>query len=252
MEIISYLLGKQSSGGGGGGTNIAHPSFVSFYMYPNEELDISWLRTDNITNMSYMFNSCSYLKSIDVSNFDTSNVTTFLGMFAASKYLTTLTGINSWDTSKVEAFNNCFTGLGSSASNTFSLDLTGWDFSSNRNCNSMFAFASKLNEIKLNSNNITNNFNAQGMFNGCTALVNLDLSNFDLKKLTDNQNMFGSCSNLSNDSLNSIMGALAKSTSLQQYKRTLQHTGFSSTQASTMTTLSNWATLEANGWTTGY
>lgn len=136
LDITSYLLGKNSSGGGttinnqdktitengeytadsgytGLGTvtvnvpssAIVHPNYVSFSGYPDSTIDLSWLRTDNITNMNKMFEGCkSY--SIDISLFDTSNVTTMQNFFNSS-YVRTIdfTGL---DTSKVEQFNGAF------------------------------------------------------------------------------------------------------------------------------------------------
>ena len=44
-------------------------------------LDVSSFDTNNVTNMSFMFEGCTGLTSLDVSKFDTSNVTNMSSMF---------------------------------------------------------------------------------------------------------------------------------------------------------------------------
>ena len=46
--------------------------------------------TKNVTNMAQMFNNCTSLTSLDVSDFDTSNVTNMSGMFSSCRALTDL------------------------------------------------------------------------------------------------------------------------------------------------------------------
>ena len=54
------------------------------------------------------------------------------------------------------------------------------------------------------------------MFYGCSSLVDLDISNFDLSGITDGiTRSFTNCSNLSDNSLNSIMAALATGTNIK-------------------------------------
>ena len=65
-------------------------------------------------------------------------------------------------------------------------------------------------------------------------------------------NMFLNCPQLTNNSLNNILATLLTIPSTATGTKTLKSIGFSSTQATTCTTLSNWAACEAAGWTTGY
>ena len=57
-------------------------------------------------------------------------------------------------------------------------------------------------------------------------------------------------SQLTNDSLNNILEMCKNS--VMSSNKTLKYIGLSSTQATTCTTLSNWAACESAGWTTGY
>ena len=51
---------------------------------------LEYLNTEKVTNMSYMFNSCSKLTSLDVSNFNTKKVTNMSFMFSYCSTLTTI------------------------------------------------------------------------------------------------------------------------------------------------------------------
>ena len=61
----------------------AEPEYVSFGNYSGTTLDLSWLRTDKITNMNGMFAYCSALTSVNLSSFNTNNVTDMGVMFGA-------------------------------------------------------------------------------------------------------------------------------------------------------------------------
>ena len=47
----------------------------------NELIDLSSFNTTKVTDMSFMLNNCSSLKSIDLSSFNTTNVTDMYDMF---------------------------------------------------------------------------------------------------------------------------------------------------------------------------
>ena len=61
---------------------------------------IEKLNTDNVTDMSNMFNNCPDLTSLDVSNFNTANVTDMRSMFNSCEKLTTIYVGNQWNTHK--------------------------------------------------------------------------------------------------------------------------------------------------------
>lgn len=144
MDVVSYLLGKQAGGGStptlqnksvtitengtinvtadagydglskvevttnvsGGGTT-ASPDFVTFRGYSGTSLDISWLRTENITDMGSMFRDCSNLRQLDLSKFVLSNGVRADYMFRASKKLAIL-DISSFDANKISSTNTMF------------------------------------------------------------------------------------------------------------------------------------------------
>lgn len=293
MDIFSYLLGKKAGGGGGGPvlqqknitiqengetnvtpdsgydglssvkvtTNVAsegisHPEFVSFMNYADGTLDVSWLRTDNITNMARMFQGCSNLTALDLSNFDLSNVTTmYYFLYSCSKLLpSNINGLLNLDTSNVQNFESCLERLGSNQGSLFTLDLSNWDFSSATTCAGMFRSMSvNFRGATLNSPNNPNLTNTSQMFYANTGNpLNIDMTNFDVSKVSNASSMFTTCHYLTNDSLNSIMKAFTNNTGLASADKNLRYLGFSSALATTCTGLSNWEDMQAAGWTTGY
>ena len=74
------------------------------------ELDVSGFDTQNVTTMSLMFDSCSGLTNLYLVNFDTRNVSKMHYMFEGCTNLTTITvGVN-WNTTNVESSDNMFYG----------------------------------------------------------------------------------------------------------------------------------------------
>ena len=47
-----------------------------------KELNLNNFNTNNVTDMSYMFNGCSSLKELNLNNFNTNNVTDMSDMFS--------------------------------------------------------------------------------------------------------------------------------------------------------------------------
>ena len=70
-------------------------------------MDLQWLDTSNVTDMSYMFSNCYSLVSLDVSNFDTSKVTDMSYMFYNCSNLQIL-DVSNFDTSNVTNIRSMF------------------------------------------------------------------------------------------------------------------------------------------------
>ena len=197
---------------------------------------IPLLDTSNATNMSNMFFNCSNLTTIPL--LDTSSVTNMSGMFTGCSNLTTIPLL---DTSSVTIINHMFNGC----SNLTTIPLL--DTRSVTNMNSMFYSCSNLATIPLlDTSSVTN---MRNMFDGCSNLTTIPL--LDTSSVTDMRNMFSGCSNLTNETLSNILQMLINATSYTNTK-TLNYIDLSREQATTCTTLSNWAACEAAGWTTGY
>lgn len=94
------------------------------------------------------------------------------------------------------------------------------------------------------------------MFSGCSSLVNVPVYSLASMPSWSSNNpilaMFYNCPNLSNDSLNNILAMCATGSQIVRAQKTLRLLGLSSAQATTCTGLSNWASAQTAGWSTGY
>ena len=123
------------------------------------------LNTENVTDMSRMFQGCYGLTSLDVSKFNTSKVTDMCRMFQGCYGLTSL-DVSKFNTSKVTDMCCMFVG-----------------------CHKL----TSLNVSKFNTTEVTD---MSDMFEDCYALTSLDLTNFDTGKVKDMLFMFYGCSAL--------------------------------------------------------
>jgi len=166
-------------------------------------IDLSGLNLSACTSFGSMFRRATLIRNINVSNMilNTSANIDMSHMFmhdAGGSSLTGVTGMNTWNTSKVnntsQMFSNCTV--------LPSLDLSGWNMTANTNTTSMFQSCSVLTGITgLNTWNTSKVINTSSMFNGCTSLSSLNLSNWNLSSCTNfgtttTSGMFYSCTNL--------------------------------------------------------
>ena len=160
--------------------------FEAFDTDPVLNLDLSNFDTKNVTDMSGMFFN-SKATTIDLSNFNTSNVTDMSDMFAGSK-ATTL-DLSSFDTSKVTNMSGIFRN-----SSATTLDLSNFNTSNVTDMSRMFdsSAATTLNLSSFNTSNVTS---MRSMFSG-SAATTLDLSSFDTSNVTNMSYMFYNITNL--------------------------------------------------------
>ena len=67
--------------------NVTNMSFMFDRCYSLISINLSLFNTNNVTNMCFMFSGCKSLKSIDLSSFNTNNVTNISVMFYRCKSL---------------------------------------------------------------------------------------------------------------------------------------------------------------------
>ena len=127
--------------------------------------DIRNLNTENVIDMSLMFQYCSSLASLDLTGFNTANVTDMNGMFRFCSSLA-------------------------------SLDLTGFNTANVTDMSQMFEDCSSLASLDLSSFNTENVTTMKSMFWECSSLASLDLSSFNTEKVTEMREMFGYCMSL--------------------------------------------------------
>ena len=176
--------------------------------------NIENLKTDNVTDMSAMFQGCSVLTSIgDISDWNVGNVTNMRYMFMDCNVLTTVGDLDNWDVSNVtdmrNIFCNCYaldsvgdlskwnvsnvTSMRTMFANCYALisvgDLDNWDVGNVTDMRSMFN-ADGPNPLILTSIgdisvwNVSNVTSMSYMFRGCTSLDELNLSSWDTSKVT--------------------------------------------------------------------
>ena len=131
-----------------------------FLGYNNvKSIDLKYLDTSNVTNMSRMFETCTSLTSLDLSNFNTSNVTDMNSMFCECTSLT-------------------------------SLDLSNFNTSKVRDMSSMFQNCTSLTSLDLSNFNTSKVTGMGHMFLSCSSLTSLDVSKFDTSNVTYMSAMF--------------------------------------------------------------
>lgn len=176
--------------------NIVHPNYVSFRGYTGNVLDISWLRTDNMTSFSNMFDGCNKITSIDVSNFDATNITSTTKMFNGCSLLETILG----NKKLVKSSNTNISNMYSNCPKLLSLDLSEWDTTGLTNIGNAFSKCSNLTSIIFPSTSVASEItNSNYLFQQCTSLTELDLTTFLNTTHTSNSNaegMFDGCTSL--------------------------------------------------------
>ena len=123
------------------------------------------LNTENVIDMSLMFNGCESLTSVDVSGFNTANVTEMYSMFDGCSVLT-------------------------------ALDVSGFNTANVTDMGYMFNGCAALASIDVSSLNTERVRFMESMFNGCAALTTLDVTNFATERVRYMDNMFRDCSAL--------------------------------------------------------
>ena len=164
-----------------------------FYYLTNLETitGLEYLNTEKVSDMSYMFTSCSALTSLDVTKFNTANVTKMNEMFYNCSKLTSL-DVTKFNTANVTDMSYMF----SDCSKLTSLDVTHFNTANVTNMTHMFYSCSSLTSLDVTHFNTANVMDMHGMFYSCSSLASLDVTHFDTEKVTDMNKMFYDCSSL--------------------------------------------------------
>ena len=173
----------------------AKPTICYAWFYNNSNLTtiegLEYLNTEDVTNMGFMFDGCSALKSLNLSKFNTAKVTSMKNMFNNCSALKSL-NLSGFNTAKVTDMNSMFR----SCSALESLDLSMFNTASVGSMPSMFRGATKLKTLNVSSFNTEKVNNMGHMFANCPNLTSLDLSSFNTKEVEYVDNIFKNCSNL--------------------------------------------------------
>ena len=155
--------------------------------------NITIIFNNNLTECSYLFDSCNTIISIDLSNFETSKINNFESMFNKCCKLKEIKGIENFNTNNAINMSKMFQGC----KELESLNLSNLDTSKVNKMNCMFNDCNKLKEIKgIENFKTTNVIDMSKMFQGCNELESLNLSNFDTSKVNNMKYMFNNCNKL--------------------------------------------------------
>ena len=151
---------------------------------------LEYLNTEKVTDMSFMFYSCSSLTSLDVTNFNTEKVMNMGSMFSSCSSLTSL-DVTHFNTANVEDMNYMF----SNCSSLTSLDVTHFNTANVKDMGSMFSNCSSLTSLDVTHFNTEKVTNMISMFSDCSSLTSLDVT-FNTAKVKYMHYMFSNCSSL--------------------------------------------------------
>ena len=149
---------------------------------------MEYLRTDEVTNMSYMFFNCTVLESLDVTHFNTANVTNMGYMFSNCIGLTSL-DLSHFNTEKVTNMSSMF----DRCSALTALDVSGFNTASVTSMYAMFSGCQALTTLDVSGFNTASVTNMNSMFSGCQVLTTLDVSGFNTARVTTMYSMFSGC-----------------------------------------------------------
>lgn len=172
------------------------PTSLSEFFYGLTKLEtitgLEYLNTAKVTDMSYMFSSCSRLTSLDITNFNTANVTDMSYMFNSCTKLTSL-DVTNFNTAKVKNMIRMF----SNCQALTSLNVTNFNTEKIPDMSYMFSQCKHLTSLDVTNFNTVNVTNMSYMFASCRALTTIYVSDkFVTDKVTKGSYMFNSCRNL--------------------------------------------------------
>ena len=162
-------------------------------VFNSGKTNLNCIDTSKITDMSNLFDSSNYNKSldnIDISKWNVSNVKYMQFMFDG--YENFNCDLSNWDVSKVENMKGIF-----SWCINFNCDLSKWDVSNVTNMDFMFDNCNKF-DCDLSKWNVSNVLNMISMFANCISFKGKGLENWNISKVKHMHYMFNGCTALIN------------------------------------------------------
>ena len=162
-------------------------------VFNSGKTNLNCIDTSKITDMSNLFDSNNYNKSldnIDISKWNVSNVKYMQFMFDGYEKFNC--DLSNWDVSKVENMKGIF-----SWCIKFNCDLSKWDVSNVTNMDFMFDNCNKF-DCDLSKWDVSNVLNMICMFGNCKNFKGIGLENWDVGKVKHMHYMFKGCTSLIN------------------------------------------------------
>ena len=158
------------------------------------EINLNYIDTHNITDMSHLFETLNISTNIDVSNWDVSNVTNMDSMFAGRTKFDC--NLSKWDVSKVENMKNMF----SWCSNFTGKGLENWNVSNVTNMRYMFGECNKFKGKSIENWDVSNVEDMSYMFEYCTRL-NCNLNNWNVSNVKKKTGIFQGTKGIKNKTI---------------------------------------------------
>lgn len=169
---VELWLEKKDEGydlyiGGNGGVEAPENCENLFYEYKNVKKIVFQknFKTNNVNNMSGMFNGCEQLRELDVEHFVTENVKNMSYMFTACGRLEKI-DISNFRTSNVENMSCMFSGC----AQLKKLDISNFETGNVKDMSCMFLGCNQLKELDISNFDMCNAKNIYDMFIGCEQL----------------------------------------------------------------------------------
>lgn len=180
-------------------SSVTNMSYMFFNTSSINELNLSGIDTSKVTNMKAMFSGCIALTKLNVSSFNTVNVTSMVDMFANCQNITEI-DLSNFKTPNVTDISGMF------YQNYLleNIDISNFDTSRVTNMSNLFCSCKKLTSLNLSNFNTSNVTNFYYMFNECNALTSVYLNSFDTSSATNMVGMFRKCSALRKIDLSSF------------------------------------------------
>ena len=167
-------------------------NFCLNYNFKKEgKYKIKGILKNTLSDLSYMFYNCLYLKSLDLSNFNSNKVNNMQNMFSICCSLTSL-NLTNFTTRNVTNMEKMFY----KCSSLVSLDLSSFNTDNVTDMSWMFSSCSSLSTLDLSNFNTINVIDMNNMFSECSSLISLNLSNFNTINVENIYSMFFECSSL--------------------------------------------------------
>ena len=154
-------------------------------------LDLTSFNTQKVETMEQMFSNCTELTALNLKNFNTANVENMAGLFSECSALTEL-DLKSFDTENVKDMAYLFGGC----RGLKTIDVKHFNTAKVGGMSNMFAECSMMKTLDLANFNTEQTKFMAFMFYGCSALKTLDLRNFNTEKAFDMSGMFKGCGKL--------------------------------------------------------
>ena len=154
-------------------------------------IDLSYLDTSELKDISSMFSGCTSLNSINLIYFNTSSVINMNSLFKGCTQLESI-DLSNFETSSVKDMSRMFYGC----SNLKSINFSTFDTSSVDDMSYMFYQCNSIASLDLSNFDTSKVTIFSSIFYNCTNLKVLDISHFELGKDATYKNMFRLSTNL--------------------------------------------------------